>query len=44
MGGIVQGYSDDGVLLRFIDEIELRYEKGEISKEEYDKIRDEFGK
>ncbi|MCL4333380.1 MAG: hypothetical protein M1290_06415 [Candidatus Thermoplasmatota archaeon] len=44
LAGIVQGYTDDVDLLRLIDEIELKYEKGEITKEEYDKMREDFGK
>ncbi len=44
MGSVVQGYTDNGDLLRFIDEIESKYEKGEITKEEYDKMREKLGK
>ncbi len=44
VGGIVQGYTEEVDRLRWIDAIEVRYERGEIKKKEYDKIRDEFGK
>ncbi|MDA8056019.1 MAG: hypothetical protein M0Z77_10310 [Thermoplasmatales archaeon] len=43
MRSIVQGYIDDGDLLRLIDEIELRYERGEMTTEEYNKMREDLG-
>ena len=44
VGGISQGFSNKHEKMKWTEILEVQYEKGEISKEEYDKMKESLEK